>query len=142
MSNFLNGQRYHLNTIFSQRQKQILGVESQLWEVTRKSKVNKGKDVMHVVPKIANPGNHRGADTDAKTRRFIYTRVYLQARAWVQAHPTQRSRDLDPETKRRSSFIGASGQWDCNIPRKLHSRVGPHAGGQLNRNIPYSDHLN
>ena len=25
---------------------------------------------------------------------------------------TQRSRDLDPEAKRRSSFIGASGQWD------------------------------
>ena len=36
----------------------------------------------------------------------------LQARAWVQVYPTQRSRDLDPEAKRRSSFIGASGPWD------------------------------
>ena len=27
-------------------------------------------------------------------------------------HPTQRSRDLDPETNRRSSFKGASGPWD------------------------------
>ena len=36
----------------------------------------------------------------------------LQARAWVQVHPTRRSRDLDPETKRLSSFIGARGPWD------------------------------
>ena len=36
----------------------------------------------------------------------------LQARAWVQVYPTQRSRDLDPEIKRLSNFIGASGQWD------------------------------
>ena len=27
-------------------------------------------------------------------------------------HPTQQRMDLDPETKRRSSFIGASGPWD------------------------------
>ena len=66
----------------------------------------------------------------------------LQARAWVQVYPTQWSRDLDPEAKRRSSFIGASGQWDCNTYRKLHSHVGPHAGGQLNHNLPHSDHLN
>ena len=44
--------------------------------------------------------------------RCKYTRVYLQARAWVQVYPTQQSRDLDPETKKCSSFIGASGQWD------------------------------
>ena len=45
--------------------------------------------------------------------RCKHTRVYLQARAWVQIYPTLRSRDLDPETKRRrSSFIGASGPWD------------------------------
>ena len=36
----------------------------------------------------------------------------LQAGAWVQVHPTQRSRDLHPETKRRSSFIGASVPWE------------------------------
>ena len=36
----------------------------------------------------------------------------LQSGACVLVHPTQRSRDLDPETKRRSSFIGASGPWD------------------------------
>ena len=29
--------------------------------------------------------------------RCKHTRVYLQARAWVQVYPTQRSRDLDPE---------------------------------------------
>ena len=34
---------------------------------------------------------------------------------------------MDPEAKMRSSFIGASGQWDCNTHRKLHS---------------HSDHLN
>lgn len=44
--------------------------------------------------------------------RCKHTRVYLQARAWVQVHPTQRSRDLGPETKRRSSFLGATGPWD------------------------------
>ena len=33
----------------------------------------------------------------------------LQSGACVLVHPTQRSRDLDPETKRCSSFIGASG---------------------------------
>ena len=70
------------------------------------------------------------------------TRVYLQARAWAQVYPTQQSRDLDPKVKRCSSFIGASGQWDCNTHRKLHSHVGPHAGGQLNYNLPYSDCLN
>ena len=32
--------------------------------------------------------------------------------SWVQVYLTQRSRDLDPETKRHSSFIGTSGQWD------------------------------
>ena len=36
----------------------------------------------------------------------------LQAGAWVQVYPMQQSRDLDPETKRLSNFIGASGQWD------------------------------
>ena len=36
----------------------------------------------------------------------------LQSGACVLVHPTQRSRDLDPETKRCSSFIGASGPWD------------------------------
>ena len=66
---------------------------------------------------------------------------FLQARAWVQVYPTQWSQDLDPEAKRRSSFIGASGQWDCNIRRKLHSPVGPQAGGQLNNILPYSIHL-
>ena len=65
----------------------------------------------------------------------------LQAQAWVQVYPTQRSRDLDPEAKRRRSFIGASGQWDCNIRRKLHSHVSPHAGGQLNYILPDSIHL-
>ena len=49
---------------------------------------------------------------------------------------------LGPQAKRRSSFIGASGQWDSNTHRKLHSHVGPHAGGQLNHESPYSDHLN
>ena len=45
--------------------------------------------------------------------RCKHTRVYLQAPAWVQIYPTLRSRDLDPETKRRRiSFIGASGPWD------------------------------
>ena len=38
--------------------------------------------------------------------------VSLQAGALVQLHLTQRSKDLDPETKRHSSFIGASGPWD------------------------------
>ncbi|CAD7694358.1 unnamed protein product [Nyctereutes procyonoides] len=68
--------------------------------------------------------------------RCKHTRVYSQAGAWLQVYPTQRSGDLDPETKRRGSFIGASGQWDCNIRRKLHSHVGPHAGGQLNYILP------
>ena len=36
----------------------------------------------------------------------------LQSGACVLVQPTQRSKDLDPETKRRSSFIGASGPWD------------------------------
>ncbi|XP_038412282.1 uncharacterized protein LOC102156984 isoform X1 [Canis lupus familiaris] len=67
-----------------------------------------------------------------RRHRCKHTRVYSQARAWLQVHPTQRSRDLDPETKRRSSFVGARGPWDCNIRRKLHSHVGPHAGGRLN----------
>ena len=55
----------------------------------------------------------------------------LQARAWVQVYPIERSRDLDPEAKRRSSFIGASGPWDtqkvaqscrstCRWPIELH----------------------
>ena len=39
-------------------------------------------------------------------------RVSLQAGAWFQVHPTQQRMDLDPETKRCSSFIGASGPWD------------------------------
>ena len=30
------------------------------------------KMAIPVVPKIANPRNHRGADTDANTRGFIY----------------------------------------------------------------------
>ena len=46
---------------------------------------------MYVVPKITYPRNHQGADTDANTG------IYLQAGAWVQVYPTQRSRDLDPE---------------------------------------------
>ena len=44
--------------------------------------------------------------------RWKLPRVSLQAGAWVKLHPTQRSRDMDPETKRHSSFIGASGTWD------------------------------
>ena len=58
-------------------------------------------------------------------------RVSLQAGAWVQVHQTHWSRDLDPETKRRGSFIGASGPWDtqkvaqscrstCSWPTELH----------------------
>ena len=35
-----------------------------------------------------------------------HTRVYLQARACVQVHPTQRSRDLDPEVGFSLVFIG------------------------------------
>ena len=62
----------------------------------------------------------------------------LQSGACVLVHPTQRSRDLDPETKRCSSFIGASGPWDT---QKLHSRVSPHAGGRLNYTSPYRIHL-
>ena len=42
-----------------------------------------------VVPKIANPRNHRGADTDANTQGFI-SKLELGSK-------TQRSRDLDPE---------------------------------------------
>ena len=53
-------------------------------------------------------------------------RVSLQGGAWVQVHPTQRSRDLDPETKRHSRFIGSV---DRGICRNLHSHVGQHAGG-------------
>ena len=52
--------------------------------------------------------------------------VSLQAGALVQLHLTQRRKDLDPETKRHSSFIGSV---DCEICRNLHSHVGPHAGG-------------
>ena len=40
-------------------------------------------------------------------------RVSLQAGAWVQVHLTQRSRDLDPETKRHSSFIGSVDRGIC-----------------------------
>lgn len=39
-------------------------------------------------------------------------KVSLQSGACVLVHPTQQSRDLDPETKRRSSFIGAIGPRD------------------------------
>ena len=31
-----------------------------------------GRGLGGVVPKIANPRNHQGADTDANTRGFIY----------------------------------------------------------------------
>ena len=44
--------------------------------------------------------------------RWKLPRVSLQAGAWFQVHLTQQRMDLDPETKRRSSFIGASGPWD------------------------------
>ena len=49
----------------------------------------------------------------------------LQAGAWVQVYPTQRSRDLDPETKRRSSFTGASGPWDTQkvAVMSVHTQV-------------------
>ena len=55
------------------------------------------------MPKIANPRNHQGADTDAST-----TSVFLQARACVQVHPTQQSRDLDPEVGYSWVFYGLS----------------------------------
>ena len=58
--------------------------------------------------------------------QYKLPRVSLQAGAWVQVHPTQRSRDLDPETKRHSRFIGSV---DRGICRNLHSHVGLHAGG-------------
>ena len=55
----------------------------------------------------------------------------LQSGACVLVHPTQQSRDLDPETKRRSSFVGDIGPWDtqkvaqscrstCRWPIELH----------------------
>ena len=58
-------------------------------------------------PRLRIRETTKGANTDANTR------VYLQARAWVQVYPTQQSRDLDPKTKKLSNFIGASGQWDA-----------------------------
>ena len=64
----------------------------------------------------------------------------LQARAWVQVHPTQRSRDLDPETKRRSSFIGPVAHEIVTYAESC-SHVGPHAGARLNYILPYSIHL-
>ena len=55
----------------------------------------------------------------------------LQARAWDQVYPTQWSRDLNPETKRPSNFIGTSGQWDMQevavmlVPAGFPVRVCP-----------------
>ena len=57
-----------------------------------------------VMAKNANPRNHQGANTDVITRGFIYK---LEIGS---VYSIQQSRDLDPETKKHSSVIGASGQ--------------------------------
>ena len=78
---------------------------------TRSTPIRAGtqeKKVFAVVPKIANPRNHRGVEEPTRMQTH---EGLLQARAWVQAHPTQRSRDWDPETKRRRRARGASGPW-------------------------------
>ena len=72
-----------------------------------------------VVPKISNPRNHQGADTD-ETPEGLFTSWSL-----VQVHQTHWSRDLDPETKGRGSFIGASGPWDTQkVAQSCRSTCG------------------
>ena len=58
-----------------------------------------------LVPKSAIPRNHQGADTEGSTSSE-HTRVYLQARAWVQVYSTQQSRGLDPEVGYSWVFYG------------------------------------
>ena len=62
----------------------------------------------------------------------------LQSGACVLVHPTQRSRDLDPETKRSSSFIGAIGPWDT---QKVAQSCRSTCRWPLNYTLPYRIHL-
>ena len=73
---------------------------------------------------IANPRNHQGADTDANIRGFIYE---LKLGSKYTRHSRAETWDLDPESKRRSSFIGASGQWDTQKVAQSYrsTRRGP-----------------
>ena len=77
------------------------------------------------VPKILNPRNHQGADTD-ETPEGLFTSWSLGPSA-----PDTLEQGLGPRTKGRGSFIGASGPWDtqkvaqscrstCRWPIELH----------------------
>ena len=55
-----------------------------------------------VVPKITYLRNHQGANTDASAGGFIDKLDF--------GCKCKQCRGLDPEVKRRSSYIGASGQ--------------------------------
>ena len=79
------------------------------------------KDVMEglggVVPKIANPRNHQGADTDTNTRGFIYK---LEPGSRCTRH--NGAGTWTPRLRGSATLWGpvASG-----IRRKLHSHAGP-----------------
>ena len=54
------------------------------------------------MPKVVNPRNHQGADTDANTRGFIY-KLKLESKY---TYSTQQSRGLDPEVGYSWVFYG------------------------------------
>ena len=63
----------------------------------------------------------------------------LQSGACVLVHPTQRSRDLDSETKRHNSFIRSVDSGRCRNLQSCRSRRRWLI--ELNYNLPYSIHL-
>ena len=60
--------------------------------------------------------------------RCKHTRVYLQARTWVQVYPTQRSRDLDPEVGYSWDFMGRSRGFSEEVEEFFHSDMGERVG--------------